>query len=404
MYGILLIIILVITGGAIAFIGDRLGSKVGKKKLSVLGLRPKHTSILVTILTGIAITTLTLGVMAVSSENVRTALFGIEKLNQSMLEAKQGLAETSAELAKTKAEQQISDKNLQETRDKLVNLQQQTTELSNKNQQLHQDNQALEQVKADLEYRNDKLVKINVILEEGNERLNKNNQVLEERNRDLSTGIQIMREGDITFRAGEILAAGVIKGQRDNEIVDKDLEKLIDTARYVVTRRVGSDAPEAEKEIWIYQPEYTDATQFIAQNEGEYVVRVVAAGNLIRGEAIKADILLYKNKTVYENDEQIIEKKLKFNPREPQEVENALRSFLQEVNKSATNKGMLPDSLTGTVGIINGEQFYGVMAALEKSDGNAVITAFADGVADVLGPLRINLKLTGIQERNTIAK
>lgn len=50
MYGIFLIIVLVITGGAIAFIGDKLGSKVGKKRLSIFGLRPKHTSILVTII------------------------------------------------------------------------------------------------------------------------------------------------------------------------------------------------------------------------------------------------------------------------------------------------------------------------------------------------------------------
>ena len=60
MDGVLLIIVLVITGGCIAFIGDRLGSKIGKKRLSLFGLRPRHTSILVTILTGVTITTLPL--------------------------------------------------------------------------------------------------------------------------------------------------------------------------------------------------------------------------------------------------------------------------------------------------------------------------------------------------------
>ena len=84
MYGVLLIVVLIITGGAIAFIGDRLGSKVGKKKLSIFGLRPRHTSIIVTIFTGVCITTLTFGVMAAASQNVRTALFGMEKLNQKM--------------------------------------------------------------------------------------------------------------------------------------------------------------------------------------------------------------------------------------------------------------------------------------------------------------------------------
>ena len=53
MYGVVLIFVLVITGGAIAFIGDRLGTKVGKKKMSIFGLRPRHTSILVTIVTGV---------------------------------------------------------------------------------------------------------------------------------------------------------------------------------------------------------------------------------------------------------------------------------------------------------------------------------------------------------------
>ena len=92
MYGVVLIFVLIITGGAIAFIGDRLGTKVGKKKMSIFGLRPRHTSILVTIVTGVMITTTTLGVMSIMSENVRTALFGMEKLNRSMQQAKTELA------------------------------------------------------------------------------------------------------------------------------------------------------------------------------------------------------------------------------------------------------------------------------------------------------------------------
>ena len=91
MYGLFLIMVLVVTGGAIAFIGDRLGSRVGKKKLTMFGLRPKYTSILVTILTGISITTVTLAVMTTVSENVRTALFGMEQLRYSMAETENRL-------------------------------------------------------------------------------------------------------------------------------------------------------------------------------------------------------------------------------------------------------------------------------------------------------------------------
>ena len=55
MYGIVLIAALIVTGGAIAVIGDRVGSRVGKKKLSLFGLRPRHTSVIVTIVTGVLI-------------------------------------------------------------------------------------------------------------------------------------------------------------------------------------------------------------------------------------------------------------------------------------------------------------------------------------------------------------
>ena len=86
MYGVTLILVLAVVGGVIAFIGDRLGTRIGKKKLSIFGLRPRHTAIIVTISTGICITTVTFGIMAAVSENVRTALFGMERLNAMIAE------------------------------------------------------------------------------------------------------------------------------------------------------------------------------------------------------------------------------------------------------------------------------------------------------------------------------
>ena len=55
MFGATLILVMVITGGLIAFIGDRIGTRVGKRRLTLWGLRPRYTSIIITILTGILI-------------------------------------------------------------------------------------------------------------------------------------------------------------------------------------------------------------------------------------------------------------------------------------------------------------------------------------------------------------
>ncbi len=45
MFGVTLVFIIAVMGGLIAFIGDKLGTKVGKRRLSIFGLGPKHTSI-----------------------------------------------------------------------------------------------------------------------------------------------------------------------------------------------------------------------------------------------------------------------------------------------------------------------------------------------------------------------
>ena len=78
------IIILVLISGLIAYIGDVLGTYVGKKRLTVFGLRPRITALVVAISTGILITLLTLGVMTILSEDVRTALFYMNALRQDL--------------------------------------------------------------------------------------------------------------------------------------------------------------------------------------------------------------------------------------------------------------------------------------------------------------------------------
>src|SRR5574344_1620258 len=84
MFGVRLIVILALMGGIIAYIADKLGSKIGKKRLTIFGLRPHKTSVLLTVLSGMLIAACTIGVLAVASQSARTALFGMDKLQKEM--------------------------------------------------------------------------------------------------------------------------------------------------------------------------------------------------------------------------------------------------------------------------------------------------------------------------------
>lgn len=76
------ILISIILSGVIAYLGDALGTKVGKKRLTLLGMRPRTTALFVSISTGIVITLTTFLIGMMLSEDVRLALFSIDNLKK----------------------------------------------------------------------------------------------------------------------------------------------------------------------------------------------------------------------------------------------------------------------------------------------------------------------------------
>ena len=398
MSGIFLIVVLVITGGAIAFIGDRLGTKIGKKRLSIFGLRPRHTSIIITIFTGIVITTLTFGVMAAASENVRTALFGLEELNRTMQETKNNLLHTQADLDAAKSEQERTDAALQQSKADVTRLNEQQKTLEEEASRLQAGIAELEGAKAELTARNEelsgnnqKLLADNTNLTADNENLTADNKKLEERTRQLRAGLITVREGDIAFRAGEIIASGVIRGGRSNEEVAADMEMLAALANRNVSARFGSD--RSDEDIWIYRPEYEAAVETIAKSKQDIVVRIAAASNLVRGEEVRTTLELYPNSIIYRDKEFIIARPYDLGLADDSEAEQTVMNFLKDVNFAATSKGILPDPLRGTVGVMEGAQFYEIVAKLKGQRGPVILSAYANGDTDASGPLRLRINV-----------
>lgn len=396
MYGVYLIAALVLTGGAIAFIGDRLGTKIGKKRLSIFGLRPRHTSIIVTIFTGICITTLTFGVMAATSENVRTALFGMEQLNEKMERTSTELSRAMEELADARAEQVSAGEALNKSKAEIEGLKNEQEELRHESDRLKQGNIELEREKAGLMAMNDELIGTNAALSDSNSQLEASNSQLEESNRDLEDrarilrdGLMSMREGDILFRAGEVIASGVVTPNRSREELESDLESIADLAIKKVSERSG--APFSPGDLLFYRPEYDAAVNTIEESGKSMIVRIVAAANMVKGEQIHTSIQLYPNSIIYAEDEFIIGKAYEVTGET--DAEELVMSFLRDVNEAATARGILPDPIRGTVGAIEGEQFYSVVQAIAPIRGYIALSAYARTATDAMGPLRLNLKL-----------
>lgn len=416
MEGIYLIIVMIITGGAIAFIGDKLGTKIGKKRLSIFGLRPRHTSMIITVITGALITGLSIGSMAIISENVRTALFGMEELNATMAETKKSLGVVVKELMTTQDELKRTDDDLAKSKDEIETLKAEQTELMEESERLKSGNEKLESenselaaqnnnlsasnselsaqnknlssTNAELSDKNKQLGEFNVTLTADNEKLNKDNAILEERTKNLREGLIAMREGDIVLKAGEVLSSGIIKGNRPTAEIEEDVTKIADTATLNLIERFGDGL---DSYVWIYEPELRATVTKIAASEQEMILRVTAAGNLVRGEPVRTSLMLYLNNLVYNKDEVIFVGE--YNVTSDEDSEPIVRDFLKEVNRAAVEKGILTDPITHAVGVMEGSQLYELIDEIDDVRGKIRLSAYARDITHSIGPLRLNIKL-----------
>jgi len=78
--------LVMVLAGTVAYVGDRVGHQVGRRRLSLFGIRPRYTSTIVAIATGMIIAlVVTLGAIF-ASEQVKTAFFKLNSLNAQIAE------------------------------------------------------------------------------------------------------------------------------------------------------------------------------------------------------------------------------------------------------------------------------------------------------------------------------
>jgi uncharacterized protein (DUF3084 family) len=78
--GYILIAAIFILGGIIAAFGDRLGTKIGKARLRIFNLRPRQTAMVITVVTGMLISALTLGILFALSQSLRQGIFELDDI------------------------------------------------------------------------------------------------------------------------------------------------------------------------------------------------------------------------------------------------------------------------------------------------------------------------------------
>ena len=391
LFGIRLMILLAIMGGAIACIADKLGSKIGKKRLTVFSLRPHDTSVLLTVLSGVLISLCSVLILAVSSNSARTALFGMEKLQN--------------EIRTLQADRETALKEYESLQDTLRSKNEEIAALDKKirdadaarlksEESLQAARNGLEAARIQYETTQGELVAAQSEvkgLQAARDSLNEEITKLQERTKLLHEGLLHMREDQLVYRSGEVVFNGVLEGGRSPEESANQMKWLLESANNTALSRIGVDPKEKVEVVWVPKTEYEALEQRIQKEHGQILVRVRSLANTVVGQPVVCQFEVIPNKLVYHNNQLIYQKVLNVADQSvsPEEV---MMSYLQEVNRLSVEAGVLPDPMTGKVGNISAMTVVDVQEKMRRMGGQVMLTAYADGDIMTAGPVQIRLE------------
>lgn len=85
--GVGLILFIAVLAGIIAYIGDRVGHQIGRKRLTIFNIRPRYTSTIIAVGTGMVIALFITLIAIFASNQVQTAFFRLSEINAEIASA-----------------------------------------------------------------------------------------------------------------------------------------------------------------------------------------------------------------------------------------------------------------------------------------------------------------------------
>lgn len=369
----ILLISLVIGSGLLAYLGDILGTRFGKKRISIFKLRPRYTSSLITAITGMLIALVILFTLSIMSDTVRTALFSMKYLQRQ-------INELTVELQESRNESGLLSIRIVETREKLEEKEKQLQEVSAK---LEESIPRLEETQ-----------KAVTRLQEEKAKLESTVKQLRNEAEVLKQGLQEIRVGKIAVYSNEILAQEAIPPGSDPDNISSLLESMREKAEFMIAVRLGVDAdgislkidPEQEREV----------IEECIRSEKRKAVRLFAASNILVGESVSVKFQVLDSKPVYPENELLVNEVV-FPPYEETQAEAILHTLLRQVNNRSVRDGLLPDPRSGTVGSVEANDFFAAVHRLTVLQKISTIRIFTSERIYTEGPLKIRIEIEPVE-------
>jgi uncharacterized protein (DUF3084 family) len=273
--GWLLILTLLVLGGVLSNLGDRLGSRVGKARLSLFRLRPRSTAVLITVLTGSLISAISLGLMLLVSERLRTGLFELDQLEERLANSRRLLASSQLELNRAEQGKRDAQQRFEQAQARASKLRQELAPLIAQRNRLEQERSRLN---LEVRDRDAEIGRTEAELSQVRKRIAAGAQEL----KDLESNLIALRRGDVVITSGQILSSAKVALERPEQ-AQQVITALLQQANINAFRRVLPDQPPDRQILLVPRNDIAKLEELLAK-PGRWVVSILSAANVLRGE------------------------------------------------------------------------------------------------------------------------
>lgn len=422
MFAFGIILSMVIFGGLVALLGDRVGMKVGKKRLTIFGLRPKYTSMIITVLTGFFIAGLTLVILMIMSQYVRTAIFSLHSIQVQLKNTTAKVVRLNHEVEQKEAEYialtgkyqglqteyqvlhdqyQVIHTNLTKAIAERTKVQLQLDE-AQQQYQIASTNLATTKTELDLaQNRMNNLSAINddlknqiasLTLQET--RLNQQIENLEGWMKTLEDQNKNIADKPVIFFVGEILVSKITEpGIATEKAFSSIVEPILKEANKVAMNRGARIPGKSDYGLRVAPRRVADICSQLGDLKSKAVLRVLIDKNSVVGEPAIVTLDLFPNQLIYKQGEKIMETIVSCDEPESKLGDKILNLFILSYNKAIEN-GIITDApnLRDLISISDVVEAINQIKAIKEGQVKLAVVA-ADNIYRV-DPFKVKFEVT----------
>ena len=388
MTGWLLILAVLLLGGVLATIGDRLGSRIGKARLSLFRLRPRSTAVLITVLTGSLISALTLGLMLAVSERLRIGLFQLDQIESKLSNARKNLDFSVVQLTRSEKQLNKARKDVAKADQGRAAARQQLQQVQARAIQLRAELTPLQVRRRVLEQERDRLGKDVKSRDAELRVLQKRTSLGQQELKQLEGKVLALRSGDVVLSTGQALTTARIAIPQQR-LVKKATEDLLREANLRAFEQVLPGQQPNRQLLLIPRSEVAKVEQALS-NGATWVVSIRSAGNVLRGETqVLAFADVRPNQKVVSKGEVLASISFDPNERSPQQVQARLNLLLAAARTETLRQGSLAPAIQFDV-----EAFKAAGRALSEQRGRrpVLVQVVSMRDSDTADPVFVELR------------